>query len=309
MASTNLDIMSNNGEIINNNYFKMQSNDFNNYQTNNNSIETITNAINQNLATLDVIQNQMNTLNNLNQESLVKQQQLIQMENNKLIDQLRDLENIQSNIENKTRMIDQLNLNMINQQTNIRVLTVSIILALLILSTIVMYGYGIIEKSYCIIYIIIILISYVILFMYYYNIFYFKSAIDAIFNSNFEERLGNTLKNWSTDIKTIENEWIDKNCGCDTEEEESSFYFPNNSIQNTNPLPGYYYYDGSAPKQLLIPTPTSSNIKTNENIEWVDYTENSSTNYYNYNNNLSNLQNMLNKSNTLVNSKTYTTNL
>jgi hypothetical protein len=98
------------GEEVNNNYLQLLvSNAYNYLNTNNSTVQELVNAINQNLAELNLIQNELSTVNNLNQEALVKKDQLLRMENDDLMKQLRELETIQSTITNKDRLILEIN--------------------------------------------------------------------------------------------------------------------------------------------------------------------------------------------------------
>jgi hypothetical protein len=85
-----------------------------NYFDNINTLDTATNdsttsdiiqAINENLAELTLVQNQMNMDNNINQEILIKKQQLLKFKNDDLMKQLQELEIIESNITNKDKII------------------------------------------------------------------------------------------------------------------------------------------------------------------------------------------------------------
>ena len=100
------------GSEINSDYNKLIWSNIGNYQnTNITAIPIIIKSINENLAELTLIQNQMNTKNNINQEILVKKDQLLRMKNDDLMKQLRELEVIESNIANKNRIIEQVNYN------------------------------------------------------------------------------------------------------------------------------------------------------------------------------------------------------
>jgi len=324
------------GEEVNNNYLQLLLNNGYNYlNTNNSTVEELVNAINQNLAELNLIQNQLSTVNNLNQEALVKKDQLLRMENDDLMKQLRELETIQSTITNKDRLIDQTNKNVEEQNQNIKILASSITLAIILLITIVLFGYGQITMSLLILIIIIIAVLYFLLYIYSYNIFYFKDAVKMLFDRR-AQRLGYELNKWSDTIKTnVNNEidslkqnWIDQNCLCpaSTSEESSNSQISGvgNNI-NEKEVTGYYYYDGSSPSQLLVPEPTQ-NMGLNEKIDWVDYspdgnskynarlnkTININNNYYNYNGNNDpvNIQlKELEESELVVNDQTYTGNI
>ena len=290
-------------------------------------------AININLAELDLINNMSIIKNNVNQELLVKKNKLLRMKNDDLMNQLRELEQIESAISNKNKLIEQTNSNILNQELNIKVLIASAILAVILLIAIILYGYSIININKLILVIIIITICYILIFMYSYNIFYYKDAITYLFDRR-EQRLGYALKNWS-DVKQSnlkdalygsESTWVKDNCACPaTTEEEDIIYATNqNSYATVTETPGHFYYDGSAPQQLLVPTPDPAIL--NENIEWVDYSSNGNisynmltnkitntdTNYYNKNSATDPailLAKRLATANTFVDEKTYTSNL
>ena len=321
-----------NGEEINTNYQDMRKQTGLSYQISNDSdsIGQITKALNQNLAELNVIQNQLSLANNVNQENLVKRDQLLKMENDDLMAQLRELESIQANISNKNTMLDQMNTNISNEQTNINTLIGCVILAVILLGIIFAYGYGRIDKNLMVLLVIIIAVCYVILFFYNYNIFYINTAWNNLFNSNTEARLGQALQTWSTDVKSgintaiygTEQNWIKENCACPaSENEEETPLLPYSPGNGNGPKPGYFYYDGSAPPELITPNnqvPESSPMSPsyipgvlNENIHWVDYSFSNNTNYYNYNsqNPENQLQNAINSSTVLVNPTTRTINM
>lgn len=324
------------GSKMNTNYLSMIGNNIINYQqTNNNSIEQLVSSINQNLSEINLIQNQLTTVNNLNQEALVKKEQLLRMENDDLMKQLKELETIQSTITNKNRLIDQTNYNIENQNQNIRILVVSIILAFSLLIAIMAYGYGKINNRILIFIVIVILVIYFILFIYSYNIFYFKDSMKMLFDRR-AQRLAyeltkftdNIKKNVNNEIDSLKQNWIDENCLCPASSptsEESSYISGSGNNVTGREVPGYYYYDGSSPSQLLVPEPTPD-MELNDNIEWVDYSPdgnskynpvlnkmiNTNTNYYNYNskNDPINIQlEEIKKSNLLVNNQTYSGNM
>jgi len=320
------------GEEINFDYNILRENNFSNYlSTNNTTIQELVNAINQNLAELNLIQNQLSTVNNLNQEALVKKDQLLRMENDDLMNQLRELEIIESTITNKNRLIDQTNNNIESQNQNIKILVSSIVLAIILLVAIILFGLGKIEMNLLILIIIIILVLYFLLYIYSYNIFYFKDAVTMLFDRR-AEKLGYKLNKWSDTIKneidSLKQNWIDQNCLCPASTSEDASDSEIDGIGNNvneEQVVGYYYYDSSSPAQLLIPQPTPR-MGLNQKIDWVDYspdgnskynprlnkTINVNNNYYNYNspNDPVNIQlKKLEASNLLVNEQTYTGNI
>ena len=263
----------------------MVSNNNSNYnETNTNAIEELVKTINQNLSELNLLQNQANTVNNLDLEALVKKEQLLKMENDDLLSQLRQLEIIQSTITNKDRLIQQTNNNVEKENKNIKVLIISIILGIILLIAIVLLNLNKINKNIFILILISILIFYFLLYIYAYNIFYFQTSIKMLFDRK-SLRLGYELNNWSesikADINSIKNgsqqSWIDENCSCPTTNSqiEEEYYVEsdeNNVYAKGIPgyQTGYYYYDNNAPAQLLLPEPTKD-MKLTENMIWVIY--------------------------------------
>ena len=79
-------------------------------------------------------------------------------------------------------------------------------------------------------------------------------------------------------------------------------------VSDKERVKGHFYYDGDAPQQLLVPTPSEKTGPgdVNDVIDWVNYSDNGKTTYYDYPNNI--FQNDLNYANTFVNNKTYSAN-
>lgn len=288
----------------------------------NNSIDNIINSLNENMAYLNTIQTQMNVANNLEQEALLKKSELIKLENEDLQNQLRELEIIQSTITNKDRLIEQTDLNTMNENLNVFVLKVSIIFALLLLAIVYMYGNKKLVAVTTITFITIIIIIYAIFIIYVYNIFNFKNAIHYFSHrktliSEFKlNRWGKILHDDAVNRRQQwKNEWIANNCACmpeeeqEEEEQEEDIYTPSGMDKIVREVPGYYYYDKSAPKEFIAPISNLrkdvvKTILTPENvrepidyIEWPDYSPSgmpkynkstneitrTNTNYYNYN--------------------------
>ena len=306
------------------------------YTNNSEQINQVIQAINENLAQLDFIQNQTNIGNNINQESLIKQAELLRLENEDLNNQLRELESIQSSISNKERLIEQTNLNMEREQRNIRVLTVTIIFGFLIFIAVALYGANRLDRKKLIIVCCILLVAYHIFLIYTYNLLYFKDAISYLKDmKRYKLQNGSVLKQWGNFISdniaaqrtSIQDQWISDNCNCAEEEEEKEAQ----TSEETDYISqvggedwgqestGYFYNDGSAPAQLIIPEPTP---RLSDQIDWVDYSSNGSVsvtqengvtynnnNYYNYNTSGTSQDNILVGNNPLVGSQTYTANL
>jgi hypothetical protein len=305
-------------------------NDILNQQTNlnymnptesNNSIGLIVQSINTNLSHLNLVQNELNIKNNMNQEALLKQEKLLKMKNEDLMKQLRELEAIQSAINNKNRLIDETNQNIEKSNLNIKIAFISIFLAIVLTVAVVLFGLGSITFLMLFVIFVIIMISYVFLFMYSYNIFHFKEAVSYI-NDRKIARLEQSITNWENNIQNNiqtsvygdQSTWIENNCSCPAQEEEQVQIFAINQNQGVPTTPGQFYYDGNAPQQLINPEPRTHLSNMNNTIDWVDYdnyTKNSN-HYYNMGNrddppNM--IRNRLDNTNELVGNKTYTTDL
>ena len=277
------------------------------------------------------IQNQLNIRDNIMKESILKRDLLIKMQNNDISNQLFGLDNISSTVSNRNRMIDQNNQENKNNDIRIYVLIVGIIYAIFLLITVILFGKKILDNKKLSLVLIILTVIYVIFLIYTYNIFYLKTAFNfAEFNK--KQKIIDKLHDWSDNINEVaseflygnETDWTNKNCKCPAKTYEESEPW----ITNTNDSlkRGYFYYDGTAPQQLLIPSPNSK-IETNK-IDWPDYSPNGNSTlktvnnksfietdnsqYYNYKNTTDPsilLLKKLNDSNTLVNNTTYTANI
>ena len=196
------------------NYDKLKTSNMTNYiNTNTTAIPNIVKEINNNLKELTLVQNELNKENNINQEILVKKDQLLKMKNDDLMKQLRELEIIQSNIENKNRIIEQTNDNINKQNTNINNLIISAVLAALLFIAVFLYGSGKLDKGIFSILLIIIIYCYLLLFIYTYNIFYLKDAVFSIFNYGNVVKIENSVLKWADQIETrTSNELNEINC-------------------------------------------------------------------------------------------------
>ena len=300
-------------------------------QSNDTSLQSVVNSANENIVELNNIN--IGLSSNLNQEILVKKDELIKLQNEDLTNQLRNLEAIESNIENKNVIIDQINYNMQLQQNNIIILTISILFGIVLLGSIIAYGYGYISNYMFMFIIITLIIFYILYIIYQYNIFYIKSALLAVFNGNLPQRMNESVSDIQNyvineieeDIYGNKDQWVKLNCECPSNSQHEETLYTNDSDMQFEENAGYFYYDASSPPQLLLSNPQAPsylpmsqtpNSSTLENINWVDYDSaknNYSTNYYNYNNNYTDpsnvLNNELNSANIYVANQTWTNNL
>ena len=262
-------------------YNTLKNQNIKNYEkTNTNSINNIVSAINKNLTELNLIQNQLNTLNNVNQDALLKKDQLIRLENDDLTKQLKELESIQSIIANKSRHIDQSNDIIFKQEKDIKFLYISAFFAFIIFILIILYGLTYIQVNFFTTILIVIVISYLSYSIYYYNFMYVKSSTDALFDKsrpriyNAISKLDNYIQQeieYDLGLFNYKNEWVENNCECNDKNnsnDSNDFTDKGTEYSGSKEIPGNFYYDGTAPKQLL---PSDIPLEPKDRINWVDY--------------------------------------
>jgi hypothetical protein len=298
-----------------------------NFQDNSKITTELIASLNKNLSELNFIQNEMNLLSNLNQESLLKKEELLKMRNEELMEQLRSLEVLQSSIRNKDRLIEQTNENIDKQNLNIYVLALLGGLSTTLFILINLKGYNIISQSRFNMMLAIHIILFVLTVSYSYNTFYFKDAITYLFDRS-SLRLANQLKKMSEEKSSTsdaESDWISENCNCPVEETIDNGSYPADQNMTQREHTGHFYYDGSAPQQIIVDLPLEEG-KYDQNIDWVDYAQggkpmynpkNNKTTYtnkqyYNYNETSDPsimLSHVLEETRVLVDNKTYTANI
>jgi hypothetical protein len=268
-------------------------------ETNKNDIIS---KLNNNFNILNNIQNQLNTRNNLIQESLLKKELLLKIENEDLLEQLKELDNIENIISNRNRLIEMNNKYLKEQEYYISSLKIGLFISVIFIIILILYGlkffnYYILKFSF-----IIFIILIIFLVLYATNWLYFRNSLDYFNITKKEtllaklENLDKSIKKKSKDIILGESnkEWIKNNCNCPEKEDGISDI---NSDYIPPEIPGYFYNDGTAPSQLLIPFPENTDtLKLNAKIEWPDYSPNGNINidnkgyitnknnrFYNYN--------------------------
>lgn len=274
---------------------------------------------NANTRSLDI--NTPSELNNIDAQILLKKDQLIKMKNEKLNNQIRELQDYESSIINKDRLIDETNAYMEKNNVNIILISISIILSLILLCVICLYVYGKLNGSLFNIIFIVLLFCYILLFLYGFNWFYIRNIFD-FFKTIKSNRLEKSVEDWSKFTKTDlqrklygdRTEWNEKNCDC----EEQKKVYPDQSNVSVKNIPGYFYYDGNAPKQLIIGNNkekiivggepvnvgTDNNPSIYDKIQWVDHDKRSSDDIGVYELNRNN-----NTASALVGNSTFTSNL
>ena len=226
--------------------------------------------------------NSANLQNNISQEILLKQEQLLQMENEKLNSQLFELDQAQSIISNKDTITKQTDKELSKKNNNINFLIFMLIIALLTFCVIMLGNQGIIDNFKMNAILSVLGLHVFIAVIIFYDFLYLGTAFKNMFY-NRDNIMLNKLNNWKfasnivnavdTSLYGTESDWQNANCQypCNTEEEESTTVSSYSTVLKP-PMPGYYYNDGSAPSQLLNPKGTYNNTNNQkELIYWPDY--------------------------------------
>lgn len=227
--------------------------------------------------------NSANLQNNISQEILLKQEQLLQMENEKLNSQLFELDQAQSIISNKDTITKQTDKELSKKNNNINFLIFMLIIALLTFCVIMLGNQGLIDSFKMNAILSVLGLHVFIAVIIFYDFLYLGTAFKNMFY-NRDNIMLNKLNNWKfasnivnavdTSLYGTESDWQSANCQypCNTEEEEESTTVSSYSTLLKPPIPGYYYNDGSAPSQLLNPKGTYNNTNNRkELIYWPDY--------------------------------------
>jgi hypothetical protein len=278
---------------------------------------------NINSPTNSEILNTQNQIYNINNEILVKQDQLDKIKNDELEGQLDNIKSIENSIINKDRLIEQVQFNINNNNENINILYIGILFSIILMGIVCLYALGKINDKLFGILVVLIILFFIIMIMYKYNIFYFKTVTHFVDNRknlailNSVKDLGSQVKsNMQERLYGSKQDFLDDNCDCPPSQED---VYNEEEGASVNVVPGYFYYDNSAPKQLLVPNggdkiDVSTDIGTEEifdKIDWVNHdkvmydTNSEESGHYQMNPN----SDKLNTNNKLVNDSTYTVNL
>jgi hypothetical protein len=223
---------------------------------------------------------------------------LNELENEKIINNLQKLNNIEGTISSKDKLIKQIRDDSEKQSKilyNILYISSGLIISGLIINFLSKYKY----------YLIFLWIILGIYLMYDYNVFYFKDLFEKKKMEDIEEKVVNQVydnldKYFGKTRETDYDKWVDGNCDCNNNNNNNNTEEEYVLSETTVPLTsGYYYYDGSAPKQLLDPLPTD---ELEDKIYYPDYDKRVESRFNNYDSNHNNKP-------VLVGTQTYTNNL
>ena len=229
-----------------------------------------------------------NNINNVNikYDTIYKMDELQSMQTNELNDQLRELERIQNIISTKDRLINETTENTNTYHKGLHLLIGFIGLSVLLAIPWIAYLTNKISYSIFITVVVGFIIIYAVYVAWKFNFLY----LHTIFNNNrYEKGLGRDLaaiehsaymtgqklaKDARQDLYGNKSKWINNHCSCPEEETSEEYNTPDGHMDEEQMLKGYFYYDGTAPKQLLVPEPNKKNAgQYKDQIDWVDYSK------------------------------------
>ena len=228
-----------------------------------------------------------NQLYNLNNEILVKQDQLTKFKNDNLNKKLQELDELEHNIINKDRLIEQTNQVNDRNNNNIYTLFVSLFLSIILFIGVLLYSLGILNEKILTIIVTLVILIFILIVLYTYNIAHFATLVHFIDNRRHLRisasigNIGKNIQSWEQErVYGNKQDWVDENCTCP---ETDGTYMEEENI-GVDIKPGYFYYDKNAPKQNITPNggdkinvSSDSNRKIYDKIEWVNHDKVSSS--------------------------------
>jgi hypothetical protein len=230
---------------------------------------------------------------NLGREYQLKTQELLQLENKDLNNQLVELQQLQTNIFSKERLIEDNMVQSSNYETSIRALSASILFGALLFLVIYLYGKNTMNPGLLRSIGVLLIVIYILVIFYIYNVMYLQESIRNIFSLNFFAGIGDKIQRATEKVNSRIDEikqnsyqkWVQNNCSCpiDSSDTTSSSTSTTDSnklntitveeqLEEEQATPGLYYQDGSSPNQLLYPPNTRGNSgRYRDRIDYLDF--------------------------------------
>lgn len=249
--------------------FANQKEDFtNNYTFMTGGDETLSDKNNE-LVSKNTNQNNDSQTFNINRDILLRKEQLNQLENDDIENQYKRLDQIQSNIFSKERLIEENLYHSEQSERNIRVLTGSILFVLLLFIIIGVYYTKKIDNSKFVKLCGLLFGIFILYLFYQYNVFYLNDSLSALFSGRVASELGNRINKktmqMQEDIQRIREgdyeTWKKKNCNsCSPLPSKDISGLDIQNLSGTGYSSSYFVYqDGSTPNQLINPENSRAN--------------------------------------------------
>ena len=223
-------------------------------------------TINANLTNQNDNNNVKASTYNAEREIVLRKEELNQLENEEINQQLIKMQNLQSEVFTKERLIEQNLYQSDRNENNMRTLMGGLLFAIVMFLLISMYGSGSIDDSKLSKFFIILLVIFSIFLMYQYNILYMNDSLRYIFSfaflSNVGEKIEEKTAQMKEDIQKARygqdyDTWKNENCGsCPPTPGPETVSGMDYTTEISGYIPSFYYQDGSTPNQVIYPTNT-----------------------------------------------------
>lgn len=248
--------------------FTNQEDFTNNYTYMTGGDEMLSSKNNDLISGIHNVNNSVQTFN-MNRDILLRKEQLNQLENEDIENQYKRLDQIQSNIFSKERLIEENLYHSEQSERNIRVLTGSILFVLLLFIIVGIYYTKKIDNDKFVKLCGLLFGIFVLYLCYQYNVFYLKDSLSALFSGRVATELGNRINKktlqMQEDIQRIREgdyeTWKKKNCqSCSPLPSKDVSGMDIGGLSGTGYSSSYFVYqDGSTPNQLINPENSRAN--------------------------------------------------
>ncbi len=254
-------------KFVNNSKDKRE--DFTNNYTFINGDDELLSQKNNSLISANTTQNTNDQLFNTNRAILLRKEELNHIENEEIEDQYKQLDQIQSNIFSKERLIEENLYHSEKSERNIRVLTGSILFVLLLFVIVGIYYTKKIDDGKFVKLCGLLFGIFLLYLCYQYNVFYLNDSLSALFSGRVATTLGNKINKktlqMQEDIQRIRegdyDDWKKKNCSsCSPVPSKDVSGFDIQNLSGYGLSSSYFtYQDGSTPNQLINPMNSLAN--------------------------------------------------
>lgn len=222
--------------------------------------------INANLSTQNDDNNVKASTYNAEREIVLRKEELNQLENEEIQRQLMRMQNLQSEVFTKERLIEENLYQAERNENNMRTLMGGLLFAIVLFIIISMYGSGKIDDSKLSKFFMILLVLFTIFLMYQYNILYMNDSLRYIFSFAFLSNVGEEIEEKTAKMKeNIQkarygkdyDTWKNENCGtCPPTPGPEEVSAMDYTTEISGYAPSFYYQDGSSPNQVIYPKNT-----------------------------------------------------
>ena len=223
-------------------------------------------TINANISNQNDDNNVKASTYNAEREIVLRKEELNQLENEDINRQLMRMQNLQSEVFTKERLIEQNLYQAERNENNMRTLMGGLLFAIVMFVIISMYGSGNIDDSKLSKFFIILLVLFSIFLMYQYNILYMNDSLRYIFSFAFLSNVGGKIEEKTSEMKeNIQqnrygqdyDSWKNENCGsCPPTPGTETVSGMDYTTEISGYIPSFYYQDGSTPNQVIYPKNT-----------------------------------------------------